>query len=174
MTNAGQTTPQTGPQTGPQTTPKTGTGQVVPDLGDDLPGPENLRKLTEEHETALFREAQERTKKKQNEQDAIRDAFMNQHIRPDAKERFTRAVSNAASAGLKQIQVVRFPSKFCSDGGRAINNFDPDWPDSLTGYAREAYEVYDKSLRQKGYRLHAEILDYPDGMLGDVGLFLSW
>lgn len=166
MTNVGQTTPKMGAGTG--------SGQAAPDLGNDLIGPEDLRKLAEEHETALFKEAQEREKQRQKDEEGIRDAFMNQHLRPDAKERFTRAVSNAASAGVRQIQVARFPSKYCSDGGRAINNFDPDWPKSLTGYAREAYEVYDKSLRQKGYRLHAQILDYPDGMLGDVGLFLSW
>jgi len=147
---------------------------AAPDFGDDLVSPEELRKLTEEHEMALLRETLEREKKQQKEQDTVREAFMNQHIRPDAKERFTRAVRDAAARGVKEIQVARFPSSFCTDGGRAINNFDPDWPNSLTGYAREAYEVFDKRLKQKGYKLRAQILDYPGGMPGDVGLFLRW
>ncbi len=49
-----------------------------------------------------------------------------------------------------------------------------DWPDSLTGFARRAYEYYVQELQPKGYHLSARILDYPDGMPGHVGLFLSW
>lgn len=147
---------------------------AVPDIGDDLISPAELRKLAEEHEMALLQEALEREKKHMKEQDTVREAFMNQHIRPDAKERFTRAVRDAASRGVKEIQIARFPSSYCTDGGRAINNFEPDWPNSLTGFAREAYEVFDKTLRAKGYKLRAQILDYPGGMPGDVGLYLRW
>ena len=141
---------------------------------DDLITPEDLRQITEEHEMAMLREALERDKKRQKDQDSVRDAFMHQHVRPDAKERFTRAVREAAERGIKEIQICRFPSSYCSDGGRAINNFEPDWPNTLTGYAQEAYQVYERFLRQKGYKLRAQILDYPGGMPGDVGLFLRW
>ena len=143
-------------------------------IGDDLIRPEDLRRIAEDHEMAMLKEAQERQKKHQEEQDTIRDAFMHQHVRPDAKERFTRAVRAAAERGVNEIQVTRFPSSYCTDGGRAINNFEPDWPNSLTGFAREAYENFDKHLRSKGYKLRAQILDYPGGMPGDVGLFLRW
>lgn len=143
-------------------------------IGDDLIRPEDLRRIAEDHEMAMLKEAQERQKKHQEEQDTIRDAFMHQHVRPDAKERFTRAVRAAAERGVNEIQITRFPSSYCTDGGRAINNFEPDWPDSLTGFAREAYEIFDKQLRSKGYKLRAQILDYPGGMPGDVGLFLRW
>ncbi|MNW23248.1 hypothetical protein D3C71_2252370 [compost metagenome] len=47
---------------------------------------------------------------------------MHQHVRPDAKERFTRAVRAAAERGETEIEIVRFPSGYCSDGSRAINN----------------------------------------------------
>ena len=76
--------------------------------------------------------------------------------------------------GRREIQIFRFPSSFCSDDGRRINNFDADWPDSLTGVAREIYEAYEKHLRPIGYKMRAQILDYPDGKPGDVGLFLRW
>ncbi|PWC42594.1 hypothetical protein [Azospirillum sp. TSO22-1] len=141
---------------------------------DDLITPDQLRTIAEEREMAMLREALEADKKRQKDQDSVREAFMNQHVRPDAKERFTRAVREAAERGVKEIQVARFPSSWCTDGGRAINNFEPDWPNSLTGYAREAYEVYERVLKQKGYKLRAQILDYPGGMPGDVGLFLRW
>ena len=144
-----------------------------PDL-DDLITPDELRRIAEEREMAMLREALELDKRRQKDQDAVRDAFMHQHVRPDAKERFTRAVREAAERGVKEIQVARFPSNWCTDGGRAINNFEPDWPNSLTGYAREAYEVYERVLKQRGYKLRAQVLDYPGGMPGDIGLFLRW
>ena len=150
------------------------TGTPNPSLDDDLITPEELRRIAEEHEMALLREAQERDKKHQEEQDSIREAFMHQHVRPDAKERFIRAVRAAAERGVNEIQIVRFPSSYCSDGGRAINNFEPNWPDSLTGFAREVYDNYEKHLKSRGYKLRAQILDYPGGMPGDIGLFLRW
>lgn len=157
-----------------RTAPEQASRTPPPDIGDDLISPDDLRKIADEHEMALLKEALERDKKHQEEQDTLRDAFMHQHIRADAKERFTRAVRAAAERGVREIQIVRFPSSYCTDGGRAINNFEPDWPNSLTGYAREAYDVFEKTLRQKGYKLRAQILDYPGGMPGDVGLFLRW
>ncbi|KAA0678578.1 hypothetical protein [Roseomonas genomospecies 6] len=150
------------------------TSTTNPSLGDDLITPEDLRRIAEEREMALLREAQERDKKHQEEQDSIREAFMHQHVRPDAKERFTRAVRAAAERGVNEIQIVRFPSSYCSDGGRAINNFEPNWPDSLTGFAREVYDNYENQLKSRGYKLRAQILDYPGGMPGDIGLFLRW
>ncbi|WP_448204919.1 hypothetical protein [Azospirillum sp. sgz302134] len=155
-------------------TPETAAGTPAPSISDDLISPTELRKIAEEREMAKLREAMERDKKRHDEQETIREAFMNQHIRPDAKERFTRAVRAAAERGVNEIQIVRFPSSYLSDGGRAINSFEPDWPNSLTGYAREAYEIFDKHLKQKGYKLRAQILEYPGGMPGDVGLFLRW
>ena len=32
----------------------------------------------------------------------------------------------------------------------------------------------DKELRPLGYKLYAEIISFPGGMPGDVGLFLKW
>jgi hypothetical protein len=38
----------------------------------------------------------------------------------------------------------------------------------------KAYELYQKELRPLGFKLHPEIVSFPEGMLGDVGLFLKW
>jgi hypothetical protein len=50
----------------------------------------------------------------------------------------------------------------------------PDWPDSLEGFAKKAYEFYQKELRPLGYKLHAQVIDFPGGMPGEIGLFLKW
>ena len=57
---------------------------------------------------------------------------------------------------------------------RAINNADKDWPETLTGRPREAYEFWRDHLRPKGYRLKAMIIEWPGGLPGDVGFFLQW
>lgn len=82
--------------------------------------------------------------------------------------------TDAARAGHERVVAYRFPSEVCGDGGRAINNDDPDWPASLTGQPRAVYDYWQTVLRPAGYRLSARILNYPRGMPGDAGLILSW
>ena len=80
----------------------------------------------------------------------------------------------AAERGETEIMVMRFPNTLCTDHGRAINNTLPNWPDTLTGRPRQAYELWRDRLKPQGYGLSAMIIDWPNGMPGDVGLFLTW
>ena len=136
--------------------------------------PEDLRKITEDKEMAELRQALEHQKKVESEQKDVYQAFLNQHVHPEAKARVTAAVRRAAERGEKELQVMQFSSEFCTDSGRSINNFEPDWPETLTGFAKEAYEAYDRNLRPLGYKLRAQVLNYPNGMPGDVGMILYW
>jgi hypothetical protein len=136
--------------------------------------PEDLRQITEDKEMAELRQALEHKKKVEAEQKDVYQAFLNQHVHPEAKARVTAAVRRAAERGEKELQVMQFSSEFCTDSGRSINNFEPDWPETLTGFAKEAYEAWDEHLRPLGYKLRAQILNYPNGMPGDVGMILYW
>jgi hypothetical protein len=80
----------------------------------------------------------------------------------------------AAERGENEIMVMRFPNTLCSDHGRAVNNADTSWPDTLTGRPRQAYELWRDHLRAAGYGLSAMIVEWPNGMPGDVGMFLTW
>ena len=80
----------------------------------------------------------------------------------------------AAERGQTELMVMRFPNALCTDHGRAINNSDPDWPETLTGRPRQAYELWRDQLRSAGFRLSALIIEWPGGLPGDVGLFLKW
>jgi hypothetical protein len=70
--------------------------------------------------------------------------------------------------------LITFPSSDCSDGGRRINIADPEWPSTLTGFAKDAYEFFEKERHPLGYKLRAEIISFPGGMPGDVALSLAW
>jgi hypothetical protein len=87
---------------------------------------------------------------------------------------FLLRVKSAAEAGQNELLMGRFPSELCSDHGRAINMAEPGWPDTLQGMPRQAYLTWKEKLQPLGYRLSAQIVDWPEGVPGDVGLYLSW
>ena len=141
---------------------------------DEIIKPGDLRKTAEAKEMARAREISEADQRRADESRQLQEAFMNRQIQKDGKERLQKALLAAAERGANHIQVFTFPSKLCTDGGRMINNADPDWPTTLVGYAARAYEFYKTELQPHGYRLRAEILDYPGGMPGEVGVTLHW
>lgn len=105
---------------------------------------------------------------------SLRQAFESREVAPEAPERINKVIRDAAEQGKHEALVLRFPSTFCKDGGRSINNFEPAWPTTLNGFAKKAFDYYMKELNPLGYTLRAEILDFPGGMPGDVGLYLRW
>lgn len=93
---------------------------------------------------------------------------------PERIANFMTRVHRTAEHGETQILILRFPSELCSDSGRAINNTQPGWEETLVGVPRQIYEVWLEQLKPRGFSLHAEVLDFPNGMLGDIGLFCRW
>jgi hypothetical protein len=93
------------------------------------------------------------------------------------EERLKRAASiiqRAVDNGLTEVFVGRFPNMLFTDRGRAINQQEPGWENTLTGLPRELYEFWAKYLKQRGYRLRVQIVDWPGGMPGDIGITLAW
>jgi hypothetical protein len=140
----------------------------------DLMRPDDLKKISNDAEMVKAQEYISRARKQEEEQAALREAFMRMEIGPEAYERVNAAVRRAAEQGSHQVQIITFSAAYCNDGGRRINNSEPDWPNSLEGFAKKAYEFYERELKPLGYRAHVEIIDYPGGMPGNVGMFLKW
>ena len=89
-------------------------------------------------------------------------------------ERASAIVSRAVENGLSQVQVLRFPHTICTDNGRAINQAEEGWEKTLTGVPKEIFEFWKRQLQPAGYHIRYEVVDYPNGMPGDIGIFLSW
>jgi hypothetical protein len=140
-------------------------------MAEGMITPDQLRHIADEKEKEKAQEAPEKKRKPEDEQHNLHDAFMSQEIHPDVFERLTRAVKGAAERG---VMAIRFSSTYCTDGGRAINNYEASWPDTLTGFAKRAYEFWQKELEPQGYKLREQILNFPGGMPGDVGMYLRW
>ena len=83
-------------------------------------------------------------------------------------------IERAVSNGLTEVQVYRFPNSLCTDHGRAINQQEPGWETTLTGVPKEIYDFWERQLRPLGYKLKVQIIDFPGGMPGDVGITLKW
>ena len=92
----------------------------------------------------------------------------------EALKRVAAIVERAVANGLTEVQVYRFPNTLCTDHGRAINQQEAGWEATLTGVPKEIYEFWDRQLRPLGYKLKVQIIDFPGGMPGDVGITLKW
>ncbi len=92
-------------------------------------------------------------------------------------ERMARAaaiIKRAADNGLTEVFVFRFPNELCTDRGRAINQNESGWEKTLTGLPKELFEFFEKFLKPRGYRIAYQIVDFPGGMPGDIGVTLKW
>ena len=83
-------------------------------------------------------------------------------------------IQRAAKNGQTEVQVFRFPNELCTDHGRAINQTEPGWESTLTGVPKQIYQLWNTYLRPRGYKLRVQVVDWPDGMPGDIAMTLSW
>lgn len=100
--------------------------------------------------------------------------FLSEHVSEDEIAMVRRLVANAVKDGKMEAMVYSFPSDLCTDGGRAINNNDARWPETLQGKAKEFFDRYESIAKPQGYRLKAMVINFPGGIPGDIGLFLNW
>ena len=93
----------------------------------------------------------------------------------DEKVRLASSViQRAVRNGLTEVQVYRFPNSLCTDRGRAINQMEAGWEKTLTGIAKEIYQLWADYLQPRGYRIRYQTIDFPGGIPGDIGIVLSW
>ena len=145
--------------------------------GDELlPSATDLNKRMAEVEAAKASEYM----KKQAAIDAEKKALLDKLKGPSGvadEERMKRAaaiINRAVNNGLTEIEVGRFPNTLFTDHGRAINQQEAGWDQTLTGLPKELYQFWKQYLQPKGYRIKFQIVDWPDGKPGDIGISLAW
>jgi len=145
-------------------------------LDDMLPSAKDLQKKLALAESEKAAEAARREAAEEAEKKAMLDHFAKPSGVSD-EERMKRAaivIQRAVGNGLTEVFVGRFPNQLCTDRGRAINQVEPGWEETLTGLPKELYDFWQKYLRERGYKLKVQIVDFPGGMPGDIGMTLSW
>lgn len=83
-------------------------------------------------------------------------------------------IQRAVRNGLTEVMVYRFPNSLCTDKGRAINQMEKGWETTLTGIPKEIFQLWADYLQPRGYRIAYQIIDFPGGMPGDIGVTISW
>jgi hypothetical protein len=121
----------------------------------------------------MEREDKKKAREAEKHAEFIED-FFRKHIDDNERAMIKRLVMKAAADGKYEAMVYSFPSSFCTDSGRAINNHLAGWQDTLQGKARELYDLFEIQARPQGYGLKALIINFPEGIPGDAGLFLTW
>ena len=142
--------------------------------GLDLPTADEIRGILE---AKLRAKAAEEELKRHAAEAEIRHQkmmFLSDKVTPDFIKNIMQRVRTAALSGEKKILLGTFPAEWCTDGGRRINQGEPDWPETLQGIAREFYDFFERELKPRGFRLEVAVISFPDGMLGDVGAYLVW
>ncbi len=89
-------------------------------------------------------------------------------------KRASAVIQRAVRNGLHEVQVYRFPNIICTDRGRAINQMEAGWEKTLTGIPKEIYQLWQDYLQPRGYKIAYQIINFPGGVPGDIGITLSW
>jgi hypothetical protein len=148
-------------------------------MADETPadGPvsaEKLRMMVIEQQMAKMDEREKAMQAEQERRETFVSDFMNGQVSDEERAMIRNLVMNAVKKGEMEALVYSFPSSLCTDDGRAINNLKPEWPETLQGKAKELYDLFEKVAKPAGYRLKAQIVNFPGGMPGDVGFFICW
>ena len=125
----------------------------------------------EKAEAAARKHAEAETEKKQLLDKITKPSGVSDE---EAMKRVAVIINRAVSNGLTEVQVYRFPHDLCTDHGRAINQMEAGWDKTLTGLPKEMYEFWERKLKSLGYKIRFQIVDWPGGMPGDVGITLKW
>jgi hypothetical protein len=125
-------------------------------------------------------EEAEKQARAQAEAEAEKKALVDQLRKPpgtsdeEAIRRGLEIIHRAVKNRLTEVEIIRFPNELCTDKGRAINQQEPGWENTLTGTPKEIYQFWDKYFRPRGYKLRVQIVDFPSGLPGDIAMTVSW
>lgn len=143
---------------------------------DDLPTAKDVMQKLEAARAEEASRQKKRDTKAAEEKKALIERLRapSQVSEEEAIRRALVLIERAVKNGLTEVRIYRFPHELCTDNGRAINQQEPGWEQTLTGLPKEMYELWDKYFRPRGYKFRAEIVSYPNNMPGDVGITLGW
>jgi CBS domain-containing protein len=148
--------------------------EPLPASDNAEPTASDFRGLVADHEHSKLEHLQEHRSAAAEQRKHRVAELIDLHISDDNWRSLLHQARQSAERGEKEFMLLRFPGQLCSDGGRAINISEAGWPETLRGEAGELYLRWERDLKPRGFPLGARFLDFPDGMPGDAGLFLTW
>lgn len=108
------------------------------------------------------------------ERAAYAEKVMSYKLTEEDEARAMAKIAKAFEDGEREVMLAHFPSQICADGGRRINNNLDGWQDTLPGAFQDVYRWWESKLQSGGFGFAARVISYPDGMPGEVGIFITW
>jgi len=134
----------------------------------------NFRHLVDDAASKKAHQEQDQQHAVEEQRKSTMKELIDHHLTDEHWRGILHQARIAAEQGEREVLVLQFPHELCSDGGRAINVAEPNWPSTLRGEAAETYLRFERDLKPRGFHLIAKVLSFPDGYIGDIGLFLHW
>ncbi|WP_424813349.1 hypothetical protein [Roseococcus sp. YIM B11640] len=137
----------------------------------------SVQDLFAEKDAALARKRAEEeaaAERKRQELKTFTEKVMTYKITEEDKAHAIAKIRHAFEEGEKDVMIVSFPSDICTDNGRRIASRLEDWQETLPGVLHDVYEWWRTELAPGGFTFGARIINYPNGIPGDVGLFVGW
>ncbi len=112
--------------------------------------------------------------------EAEKHALIERLTRPSGKSEEEKiklastVIQRAVRNGLTEVQVYRFPNTLCTDKGRAINQQEAGWENTLTGIPKEIFQLWTDYLKPRGYRIRYQIIEFSGGVPGDIAITIAW
>ena len=122
----------------------------------------------------LVDQKQKMMREAQLERERQAHELLDQHVTDANWSEMLDRAKLAALNGEEEFMMLRFPSDLCSDSGRMIDVAEEGWEATLRGAAAELYGRWRTDLKPKGFGLSARIVSYEEGIVGDIGLCLTW
>ena len=145
-------------------------------LDDILPTALDCRKASAEREAEKASDFMRRRSAAEAEKKALFEKLEKPSGVTD-EERMERAaaiIKRAVNNGVSEVEIGRFSNRLCTDRGRAINQQEPGWEETLIGLPKELFLFWKKYLQPRGYRIKFQIAEWPDGVPGDFSITLAW
>ena len=106
---------------------------------NDTSAAADFRRLVLDYENKEARHHEDLRHSAEEEQQHKAAELIGKHMSEESWRNLIHGARTAAEQGLKEYQLLRFPSQLCSDGGRAVNAPDPDWPTTLRARRRKFF-----------------------------------
>src|SRR5215469_969737 len=127
---------------------KTRTHMTTP---DSRPLAAEFRRLVSDFDAVELRNREENRRAAAEQRRRAVAELINVHASEETWRGLLHQAREAAEHGAREFMLKRFPSQLCSDGGRAINASESDWPTTLRGEPAELYHRWESDLRSHGF-----------------------
>ena len=151
-------------------------GSAAPTASDDvLPSATDVMKQVAEIEAKKASDYSAQAKSGASGKKALLDQLSKPSglSEEEKKKRAAAVINRAVKNGLTEVQVHRFPKvalhRFRTSNQSAGSRVEK----TLTGLPKEMYQLWYDHLRPRGYKLRYQVVDFPGGVPGDIGITLS-